>query len=152
MKCFIIRKKLSPYMDDELDKRQKNLVEAHLQTCQSCATKLAELQEINGLLENGVRLQANSFLLTRVKANLDVRSKKYADVVRTFRQRVLASAVVVVGLFVGVLIGWQLSDILPSHRIDAQPASYSIIDSNFAEPLPSGSITATYVSLDNSIQ
>ncbi|MBN1479623.1 zf-HC2 domain-containing protein [candidate division KSB1 bacterium] len=152
MKCSVIQQKLSACLDGELEDSQNFLVESHLKTCQTCATEFEKLKKMDALLDDGVRLRPHPYLLTRVKASVRASLEKQTRPLWAFLHKGLAPAFVVAGLLLGIVIGLQLNDNLPSRATTEQSADYSIIDANFVEPLPSGSITATYVGLVNSMQ
>ena len=55
-------------------------------------------------------------------------------------------------LLLGVFIGAKLHSTLMEPPIAEQQTRYSVIDSNIFEPLPAGSIAATYVSMNRPME
>ncbi|MBN1560253.1 zf-HC2 domain-containing protein [candidate division KSB1 bacterium] len=150
MNCRQIRKKLSPYIDEQLDSRRQEQVRDHLQSCQNCSTVLHQLEQLEDLLQDDLRLQADAFTLTRIKAAISAKSDQPLPV-WSLLQKVLAPSIVFAGLVLGVLLGIQLHNTFKRTPIVEPQTHTSLVDSTFFEPLPVGSITATYVSM-NAIQ
>jgi anti-sigma factor RsiW len=150
MKCNRIQSRLSAFLDGELNEQDQKVVQQHLDGCTKCQAVFAQFQKVETLLHDGVQLKPDSFLLTRVKANVGENSLR-ARWIRVALQKTLVPIALVAGLLVGILMGVQLNSLsAPQHAaIEQRPeptSTYSVIDPNIYEPMPSGSITATYVS------
>lgn len=156
MKCNKIQSRLSAFLDDELNEQEQQAIQQHVDFCKNCQAILAQFQKVNTILDDGVRLQADPFLITRIKTGA---KESYSPLrwVRVAMQKTLVPATVVAGLLVGVLIGIQLNTLsVPQKAMSAavaeteEPTSkYSVLDPNIYEPMPSSSITATYVSANS---
>ena len=149
MKCNRIQTKISAYVDEELDSRWQARVHDHLQSCQSCSAIFYSFEQVDALLQDDSRLKCGAFMLTRIKAGIGVTSRRSMHSSWSFLQKVLAPTTILAGFLLGILLGLQLYGSLLPNPDSGQQSYYSTIDSNIFEPLPSGSITATYVSLDN---
>lgn len=102
MECKAIEKKLLFYIEGELNDKDEIEVESHLLTCTTCKSKYNFIKGSMLLIESEKKMEINPFLYTRIQGKLD------APVVSR-RQRVfvpvLMTSVLVVGLFIGTLIG-----------------------------------------------
>ncbi len=150
MKCNKIQSRFAAFLDGELQEQQQQRIQQHVDSCEHCRHLLEQLKAVDDFLNDGVTLQADPFLITRIKAGV----REPGTLKRWFRytvQRSLVPATVLCGLLIGILIGVKLNTLaMPPEtaRVEReQPTSkYSLIDPNIYEPVPSGSITATYVS------
>lgn len=52
MKCKNIKKLLSPYLDNQLSKKEQKIVEQHLKLCSKCRQHLEELKQVVAALKN----------------------------------------------------------------------------------------------------
>ena len=148
MRCHKIQKKLSAYLDGELDSKQKHVIKEHLDACQLCSADRARLERLDVFLDDGVRLSSDAYMLSRIHAGIKQTGRSLGKVWSS-PQKSLAPVLVVAGLFLGVLLGIELNGLFEHTEPDAEPSTgYSYIDSNIFEPMPTGSITATYVSMD----
>ena len=151
MKCNKIQKKISRQLDDELDPQLEIFIREHLKSCPSCSAVSRKFKRVDELLQDDFRLSAEPYLLTRIKAKVS-KASHLPSQVWVFSQRVLAPATIFAGLLLGILIGIKLHGFVGQQPITEQQTRYSIIDSNMFEPLPTGSITATYASMNGPTQ
>jgi anti-sigma factor RsiW len=108
MKCAEIRKALSAYQDGELDSARHAAIQNHLHSCPSCRSYYAELENTCQWLRQDTFDLHDSFLLTRIKANL----AQLPDKGPAFPalNRWLAPIFVAAGLLLGIFLGNQLQD------------------------------------------
>jgi predicted anti-sigma-YlaC factor YlaD len=85
MKCEHIKQLLPVYLNDELDHQQSVKVKNHLDTCSGCQSELAEMQEMEILLETHLKPEP--------APDLQVKSNKSKS--RTYYFRYVAAAVLV---------------------------------------------------------
>lgn len=105
MECKAIQKKLSAYLDGELDVRTHETVSSHLAGCADCRQLAARLSQVYALLEQDETTPTNPFVWARVQARLSAPTA----VRRTGRlQRLLAPVTVAAGLFLGITLGWSI--------------------------------------------
>lgn len=152
MKCNKLQSRLSAFFDGELNEPERKLIEQHVESCKGCRAVLAQFEKVHSFLDDGIQLHADPYLVTRVNAQV----KETGSTFRRFTlamQKTLVPASVLAGLLVGIFIGVQLNSLsAPQEAVAAaeQPRStYSILDPNIYEPMPSGSITATYVNVNS---
>ncbi len=143
MTCHRIQSRLSAFLDGELTAQEQQRIQNHVESCRNSRAVLSHIQKVEAFLDDGVTLEPDPFLLTRVKA-----SRSPAQWIRAAAQKTAALAA---GLLVGIVLGIQLNTLAaPQHAVVESPKestpTYSVIDPNIYEPMPSGSITATYVS------
>ena len=106
MKCSKIKRKLSAYSDGELDTTQKEIVEVHLQGCESCRQVLENLVTSWDLLDTLPTPEPVPYFYTRIKNRMASGEKE-----RKWRwvDRILipasAVAVIIFGIVVGSIVG-----------------------------------------------
>jgi anti-sigma factor RsiW len=116
MECKAIQKRLSAYLDGELDVRLHETVSSHLTGCADCRHVAASLSQVYTLLEQDATTPANPFLWARVQARLSAPN----SVRRSGRlQRLLTPVTVVLGLFLGITLGLSISDHVVNQKTDA---------------------------------
>jgi anti-sigma factor RsiW len=102
MECKIVENKLVFYLDGDLPEDENQKVSQHLEGCSQCAAKLQYLKETFQWIETEKMIDVKPFLYTRIKTRMEHKNV-------AVRQWVLApiaiASVLVVGLFVGTLVG-----------------------------------------------
>lgn len=76
MRCEKIEELLSPYLEDELSREEKKVVDDHLQTCESCAALLSLLKETRESLTSFPQLEVSQNLLNRL-ASIPSKKKRF---------------------------------------------------------------------------
>ena len=150
MKCKKIQRRLSAFIDDQVEKKERTIIAEHLKSCSACETERQKLLTVHAQIADEIRLHADPFLLTRVKARAEKNQSRLGQI-GSVAAKVFVPATIFAGLCIGVLLGLQLTTLMVSPiqsgtDNEAVPR-YSYIDPTIYEPIPSGSITATYVSL-----
>ena len=103
------RNLISPYIDGELNKDKRNLLESHFNGCRECARELEEFQKIHMLLAGAETFEVPHGFSTRVLANIRAKEKRRsADFVHIFRTLTEGFAVLVL-IVVGIILGSFLS-------------------------------------------
>jgi hypothetical protein len=76
MKCEDIQKELKAFLDDEIDKKKKQEVKAHLDQCPNCAKDLEQLKKLSEALQTwkGIEPSAHSYekLQSRIESKESV--------------------------------------------------------------------------------
>lgn len=107
MECQAIQKRISAYLDGELEAGLRETIQAHLNECAECRQAAAQLSKVYALLEHDVAQPANPFLWTRVQARLS----SPRSVRRSRRlQRLLTPVTVALALFVGIALGVSIGE------------------------------------------
>ncbi len=120
MECQAIQKRISAYLDGELDAGLRDTIQAHLNECAGCRQAAAQLSQVYALLEEDVAQPANPFLWTRVQARLS----SPPSVRRSRRlQRLLTPVTVALALFVGIALGLSIGEHALSPLATASDAS-----------------------------
>lgn len=101
MECERIEELLSPYIEDELTREQKNAVDDHLRICPDCAELLALMREAQGSLSSFPEIDVSVELTEKLYA-VPRRKKKFRLVtdflLRPSFQPVMAAATVLLTL------------------------------------------------------
>ena len=147
MKCQIVRKMFSEYIDDELAPEQKEVVKLHIRDCQTCRKEFEELLAVHGLFVSAERFPAPYGFSTRVMANLEDRRESFWS--SLFARPVFLRAIEVAFALIIVIIGLISGNLLTAHK----PSDLTSVEveQSFAldvfEAAPSGSIGGIYVSM-----
>jgi hypothetical protein len=75
MRCGVVRKRLSVFIDGELPPHEMAAVTRHLAGCRACARHLASLRWAIGVLAEAPRLEAGESLAARVVDRLEVETR-----------------------------------------------------------------------------
>lgn len=101
MKCENIEELLSPYLEDELSSEEKEAVEKHLKTCESCSMFLSFMEETKESLADFPELEVSEDLLDRLysipnkKRRFKLSLPSFDFLLRPSLQPVLAAATIV---------------------------------------------------------
>lgn len=145
MKCAKVKKRLSAFLDGELDAAMREAVATHLDTCSRCKVEAKRLQSAYDLLGNGIQLPPDPFFIMRLRARLT--ACKGADMPITWQRwawRVILPATVAVGLLIGVLLGKEIQQ----NWVYSQPNTYDYLSSSLFYESPQASLTADYLALN----
>jgi anti-sigma factor RsiW len=130
MECKAIQKRLSAYLDGELDVRMHETVSSHLAGCADCRHAAARLSQVYALLEQDKTVPPNPFLWARVQARLSAPN----PIRRSGRlQRLLAPVTVVVGLFLGITLGLSLGNHVVTTRTDTTSSDIAMESSLWSD-------------------
>jgi anti-sigma factor RsiW len=147
MKCQILRKMFSEYIDDELAPEQKEVVNRHIRDCKTCREEFERLLAVHKLFADAERFTAPFGFSTRVVANLEERRESFWS--RLFARPVFLKAVEVAFALIIVIIGLISGNLLTAHK--PLPLTLLEVRQSFAldvfESAPSGSIGGIYVSI-----
>ena len=132
MKCSDIHKKLIPYLNGELSKREAESVDAHLNSCESCYGLYSDMQKTFGLADRRKELEPDPFLYTRIAQRLEdaeIAGSKQEN--RSIAKRVLQPVLVAVMLFVAVFSGVKLGnafEVKPGHKVVVEKTTAYYLD------------------------
>jgi anti-sigma factor RsiW len=137
------RKLISPYIDGELNKDKRSLLESHLNGCRECARELEELQKIHMLLAGAEPFEVPHGFSTRVLANIRAKEKRRsADFVHILKTLTEGFAVLVL-IVVGIILGSYLSKTLAPEKGNVV-ASLSL---DIFAPAPPDSVGGVYIAM-----
>ncbi len=122
MECNSVEKKLILYLEDDLHGDDYQQVSQHLDGCRQCAAKLQYVKESFQWIEAEKSIDVKPFLYTRIKSRMEHKNV-------AVRQWVLAplaiASVLVVGLFVGTLVGkTRIRQLLASNTLEYEVAYF----------------------------
>lgn len=148
MKCKKIQKRLSAFMDGELERLEHERFQAHLQNCKRCQEQLALLSRVDWLLDDAPDMPAQPFFLSRLQARLcSEKSQPLSLHLAWAYSKFLAPAAVVVGLGLGALLGIQLARNFNTSA-ETTVVTESITYTDVFSDAPSGSLTESYLDLN----
>lgn len=102
MECRNLENKLLFYIEGALSESEEELVKNHLATCKACENKYAFIKSTFQQIEKEKQIAVNPFLYTRLQGKFEkatIAKRKWV------MAPIMISTVLVLGLFVGTLIG-----------------------------------------------
>jgi hypothetical protein len=129
MTCSVVRRRLSDWLDGELEPRLARLVSSHLQSCAECARRAEELRGVSRLLAELPRLEPGESMAARVLDRLDMETRRpaLASLFRGFsaaRPYILPSLVPATLVLVSVLAGVLALDSGPLPEVHLAPGGW----------------------------
>jgi len=105
-------KLISPYIDGELNTRERDLFVSHINECRECAGELKRLQKMHELFADAETFKAPLGFSTRVLANIrEKETKRFGGFVHILAKSAEGVAVLIL-IFVGIILGSFLSKAL----------------------------------------
>lgn len=146
MDCEKVRKKLSSYLDDEVNLAQKSKIKEHLKECKVCSSRLQQLRQIHSLVQKIPSQEPEPGFYDRLSSRLS--EKKISLKERLFGWgynwplspslvgRVAIAASIVLILSISLLYFWRSSSISGVNiEVFQQEYIHSNEMSSFAENL-----------------
>lgn len=154
MRCRKIKKKLSAFIDSELDQKMKSDVEKHLTVCSACNQELKALTHAYDAIEVWERIATSDNFETNFGQKMRERERKLTLLKRLSSIAVPASAIALVTILIsGLLSGIYLANVLyPKETKVTTENSLSVMGENFfyledLEDLPPKSVGGVYLDL-----
>jgi anti-sigma factor RsiW len=148
MKCTNVRKKISQYIDNELNLDEKKAFDSHIRDCASCREELEETQALHQLFVSAERFPAPHGFTTRVLANLEAKEGwrlRSLLSIRPFFMRAAQVAFALVVMTIGIISG----NLLLAERTDhnGQAAVQETFSLDLFQATPPDSIGGIYNTL-----
>ena len=154
MKCSKVRKKLSAYLDEELEQVFANRIRTHFDHCAHCRIEAEHLKKMYSFIDTAPDIPLDPYMATRVRALVDSKTARPWQSIGLAIQKALMPTIVAAGLGVGILLGVQLNGALQSTQIplSEESAREQHIDANMFTTTPSGSLTASFINLTSATE
>jgi len=146
MRCFSVRRRLSPYVDGELAAREAGKLESHLAGCPRCAADYKEMAGVHGLFAGARRYSAPPGFPAAVMEKIGARSTKTFSLVPLL-VRFAGAAAVVLAIAAGVVSGDVLMSFLVPHRGPEGETVMASLSLDAFEASPPGSLGHGYLSV-----
>ena len=146
MRCFSVRKRLSPYVDGELPAREAGKLESHLAGCKRCTADYEEMAGVHRLFAGAQRFSAPQGFSAAVMEKVEARSTKTFSLVPLL-VRFAAVAAVVLAVAAGAVSGDVLTRSLVPHRGPERETVMASLSLDSFEASPPGSLGYGYQSL-----
>ncbi|HEY6011861.1 MAG TPA: zf-HC2 domain-containing protein [Nitrospirota bacterium] len=143
MKCAKT-KLASPYIDNELSEKDRELFEAHLTTCPECGARVRALQKTRGLFCQAEHYQAPYGFSTRVVARAKAEEKNKWRRFLPVVARLAEVAIVLVMISVGILAGRFVMTSVMHQRMGNMASTFSL---DLFDPVPPGSVGGAYLAM-----
>jgi anti-sigma factor RsiW len=156
MRCEDVLKQLTAFSSGDLPADGRRAVQAHLAQCPACRTALAEIDALAGVLAGAQAPPVPVGFASRVLAAAQQRHETELietwNLMRWWRMasapmHAAAAAVLVIGLSVGLVLGWtsapspaQAESVVQGEAVDAYQIDY-------LGEAPSGSLADSYLTL-----
>jgi anti-sigma factor RsiW len=155
MKCEEVQKKLNDYKSGSLPAEIYRVVQAHITECRECSTLLSKVDTLAGALTGAQEPPIPTGFAFRVLAAARQRQKAETFAVWNLKRwwqltpqmHAAAAAVLIIGLSVGLVMGWAAKPLV------SQPSTVVQVDSLEAYQLASlgeesgGSLADSYLTL-----
>ena len=150
MTCKQVQKKLSAFIDNELNQERANLIHEHLKDCPKCAEELEAINSVWDFMETGEQVEPSPYFWTRLSAEITHRERE-DRLKQNFWRKLLsnpvplaAAAALIVGLIFGNFVGKAL---YPTEVYANGNGPEEALALNTFDDLPSGSLGEAYYSL-----
>jgi anti-sigma factor RsiW len=140
--------KLSAFMDGELTDETKEQIHDHLSRCRRCAKTVAAYQQVYRQLDDLPIHPLKPLFLSRVKTRMQQHSRSFLRPHWSALQKALAPAAICAGIFLGTFLGIQIKSFMPTLSSNEPADVGGYIYADFMDTIPSGSLTATVISVD----
>jgi anti-sigma factor RsiW len=145
MRCFSVRRRLSPYVDGELPAREVRKLESHLAGCQRCAADYEEITGVHRLFSGAQRFSAPQGFPVAVMEKIEARSTKTFSLVPLL-VRFAGVAAVVLAIVAGAASGNMLMSSFVPHRSPEGETVIASLSLDSFEASPPGSLGYGYLS------
>lgn len=153
MKCSQIKKRLSAYLDGEIEDNEKETIARHLKTCVSCQEELTRLREVKETLSVLPGMEVPPYFMTRLRQRIrdeESLAERPLPIIERIR-RIVVYAAALAGVVVSVFAGNQMGRTLYQKLVvDTQPVSIesaNILGFGSFEEFPTGSLSDMYSEL-----
>jgi anti-sigma factor RsiW len=146
MRCFSVKKRLSPYVDGELPAREARKLESHLAGCHRCTADYEEMAGVHRLFAGAQRFSAPQGFPAAVMEKVEARSTKTFSLVPLF-VRFAGAAAVVLAIAAGAVSGDVLTSFLVPHRGPEGETVMASLSLDAFEASPQGSLGYGYLSV-----
>lgn len=156
MHCENVQQQLNRFAAGDLPVADRQTVQAHLAECAACRAKLAELDALAGVVASTPTPPIPSGFASRVIAAARQRQQAQPitawNLLRWWRltsapMHAAAAAVLIVGLSVGVVLGWTSAPSAAQAETAAQVDPVDVYQIDYLGEAPSGSLADSYLTL-----
>jgi len=149
MKCRIIKKNVSAYVDDELPPGDREVIAAHMGECQECRQLYEEMFAIHSLYINASRYNAPHGLSDKVMANIAAdavtRGWGFSLAGMRFFLRLAEIALVFIILIVGSVSGYIV--MMNGHGLERLPRLEEALFLDVFKEMPPDSLGSAYLTV-----
>lgn len=136
-----VKRKLSAYLDGELNEAGRRQVRAHLHSCDACAEEERNLRQILKTLDILPEADAQPFLYTRIRSRLDAGERNQgSEIWQRFLIPFSSAAVIVLGIF----FGSQLTSPEPGARSQSAEEWLGVLELDSFADFPDDSFSRIY--------
>jgi len=157
MRCEEVQQQLREFSTGELPMDVRQTVQAHLSECAACCAELAKVDALAGFLTGAQAPPVPSGFASRVLSKARQRHEANPaawNLMRWWRltsapMHAAAAAVLVIGLAVGLLMGWKTSPAsqAPPAQAAVQADPLDAYNLDYLGDAPSGSLADSYLAL-----
>ncbi len=141
MKCKQVQKRLSAFLDEELDTTLADEIRNHLQGCSQCHQQAEKLQGVYAWMAQPQAVAPDLFMLSRVRTA--VARPHHASPAAGRVNRFLIPATVAAGLALGILLGANLVNYWPAGYPETAQNEEALLYSEWGQ----STLTANYLQM-----
>jgi anti-sigma factor RsiW len=112
MRCTKARRLISSYVDGEISKRERELLESHIKDCRACSKEVEKLRDVRGLFAHSERFSAPHGFSTRVLANVEANKTggfQWIPLLKKFAGVIVVLVMISMGIISGGILGRSFS-------------------------------------------
>ena len=146
MKCAMIKKKLSAYLDGEISEEERTAIMEHLEQCEECRGELTSLSKVVDILSGIEGIEVSPYFMTRLRQQIREQAKPEPFLQR-IRSMVLSAATAVavaVSLFAGSQMGRTIYQSIAQTPELKGAATSDVFGLGAFEEFPDGSLSDIY--------
>jgi anti-sigma factor RsiW len=156
MHCENVEEQLNRFVAGDLPVADRQAVQAHMAECAACRAKLAEIDALAGVVAGTpTPLIPSGFasgVMAAVRRRQDAQPVAAWDLLRWWRltsapMHAAAAAVLIVGLSVGLLLGWTSAPQTAPTETTVQTDPVDAYQVDYLGEAPSGSLADSYLTL-----
>ncbi|MFW6028207.1 MAG: anti-sigma factor family protein [bacterium] len=156
MHCENVQKQLNRFAAGDLPVADREAVQAHLGECAACRAKLAEIDALAGVVTSTPTPPIPPGFASRVMAAARKRQEAQPisvwNLLRWWRlasapMHAAAAAVLIIGLTVGVVLGWTSAPSAARAETGAEVDPVDVYQIDYLGEAPSGSLADSYLTL-----
>jgi anti-sigma factor RsiW len=146
MKCSVMQKRISAYLDGEIPEEERKTISEHLERCEDCRTEFAGLSRLMDALNTYEGIEVPSYFVVRLKAHVREHARQVTLPLR-IRSMVFSAATalaVVASLFAGSHMGRSLYQALAQTAEPTLAETSSVLGLDAFEEFPDNSLSDIY--------
>ncbi len=129
MKCSVVKHKLIPFINDELNSGEKDIINNHFKECQDCQKLYAFTRNSLSKIDDEKRIKSNSFFYQSVVSKMDrIQNNKKVLLSHSLLKYGVAAMLSIMSIVGGTYIGSFGAETISSSTLNEASFEYEIMD------------------------